>query len=78
MLQKEFTRLVSVDFSRCEQLRNRNLHVFATSKLKIEELVIGHSIMGLYSKPRITNAVSSNLLVVSKEELSQYLHEGKG
>lgn len=70
MLQKEFTRLVSVDFSRCEQLRNRNLHVFATSKLKIEELVIGHIIMGLYSKPRITNAVSNKSPVDSKGEPS--------
>ena len=59
VLQEKFTRLVSVDFSRCEQLRNRNLHVFATSKLRIEELVIGHLVMGMYSKPRITNAVRS-------------------
>ena len=56
-MQAKFKQLDSIDFSRCEQLRNRNLHVLATSNLKIKKLVIGHTIQGAFGKPRVTNKV---------------------
>lgn len=57
VLEERFGRVESLDFCRCEQLRNRNLNTLAASKkLVISHISIGHLLLGQsHIKPRITN-----------------------
>jgi hypothetical protein len=59
VLEERFGRVESLDFCRCEQLRNRNLNTLAASKkLVISHISIGHLLLGQsHIKPRITNKV---------------------
>ena len=57
ILQMKFSGLISMDFSRCETLRNRDLQRLANSGLKLEELLIRQSLEAPKSKQFITNEV---------------------
>ena len=62
VLEQRFGRVESLDFRRCEQLRNRNLTALASSKkLKVRSICIGYLLAGAHVKPRITNKVSCRI-----------------
>lgn len=50
-----FPGLTSLNLSECQNVRNRNLLNLSRSKLRLQELRIGHMSSAPYGKPRITN-----------------------
>ena len=50
--------LLLVCHAECQNVRNRNLLNLSRSKLRLQELRIGHMSSAPYGKPRITNQVS--------------------
>lgn len=57
-LRERFLSLTEIDFSACENVRNRNMAILAASHLKLRKIAIGHVAMLAQGKPRITNSVS--------------------
>lgn len=56
-VREKFVSLTNIDFSACENVRNRNLAILEASKLKLKSITIGHVATVAYGKPRITNSV---------------------
>lgn len=59
-MREKFVSLTDIDFSACENVRNRNLAILKASKLKLRSIAIGHIATVAYGKPRITNSVRFN------------------
>ena len=56
-IRERFTSVTDIDFSACENVRNRNMAILASSQLKLKKIAIGHAAMLAHGKPRITNSV---------------------
>ncbi|KAK9868225.1 hypothetical protein WJX84_006513 [Apatococcus fuscideae] len=57
----KFPSVTSIDFSSCQNMRNRNLSLLARRNLKLRSIAIGHASAYAYGKPRITNQALSSL-----------------
>lgn len=59
-IREKFASLTDIDFSACENVRNRNIAILAASRLKLKSVSIGHVATLAYGKPRITNSVRAH------------------
>lgn len=67
-----WSQLVCLACAGCQNVRNRNLAILSRSGLKISSLVIGHTALISYGKPRITNQVRPSRLVLLSAESAPF------